>query len=90
MTLELFLDQLKKTVTEVKTVQFTYVDGKLSAYIKVKQHSSEVEMNISKSENDYIADIKHSAMGEWHKCRFKRNSLNSLLFDSLISSHSTN
>ena len=86
MTLELFIEQLKAVVTEIKEIRFEYSDGKLSGYIAVKWYNHTIKFRINEEDGDvkmYKMNMKYKIDDE-REYNFYYYSLSSLFIDGVI------
>ena len=86
MTLELFIEQLKAVVTEIKEIRFEYSDGKLSGYIAVKWYNHTIKFRINEEDGDvkmYKMNMKYKIDDE-QEYNFYYYSLSSLFIDGVI------
>lgn len=86
MTLELFIEQLKAVVTEIKEIRFEYSDGKLSGYIAVKWYNHTIKFRINEEDGDvkmYKMNMKYKIDDE-QEYNFYYYSLSNLFIDGVI------
>ena len=86
MTLELFIEQLKAVVTEIKEIRFEYSDGKLSGYIAVKWYNHTIKFRINEEGDDvkmYKMNMKYKIDDE-QEYNFYYYSLSNLFIDGVI------
>lgn len=86
MTLELFIEQLKAVVTEIKVIKFEYSDGKLSGYIVIKWYGYTIKFRINEEDGDVkmyklIMNMKYKDEQEYI---FYYYSLSSVFIDGVI------
>ena len=86
MTLELFIEQLKAVVTEIKEIRFEYSDEKLSGYISVKWYNHTIKFRINEEDGDvkmYKMNMKYKIDDE-QEYNFYYYSLSNLFIDGVI------